>query len=258
MADDIQDNPPQGQGTEPEPQQTTPQPQPDSEPASAPEPEPAAQPEPTAVPAADPYEEVIRKAEERAFQKIASWQGRRDKDLLEAVSRVVDTRVQQVAKPVHAEPQPGTTVFDDPDRWYRQKRQEEEIASTQRAQAIIVNAGRSMDNNPVFADQKLGAEVIQEIQQNFNLYQKADMDPAVAAELMVARAAMTVQARRAQQKQNPLAANAKAKAPAAGVAPPVPKQAKAAPIKLSAEAEKLKKRWGYSDEDLAKVFGESA
>jgi hypothetical protein len=210
------------------------------------------------APSAD---DIISRAGEQAFQRMASWQGRRDKDLLDNVGHIIDSKFQQS----QAAPKEDTTIYDDPDGWINKKFQEtmphmvnQEIQrrTTQDQQytsEVIQYAGRIMDADPLFQDKALGNEVINEVQKTFGKVNKG-LNPDVSAQLLVSNAYTNVM-RKKNVKANPLAGNGGAKG-VGGVTAPVGTSPKAKPVKLTAEAQKLATRWGYSDEDLGKVFGE--
>ena len=237
----------------------TPTPGQEPEPPTAPEPEPTPAPTPEPEPTAPTADDIIAQAGEAAFQRMASWQGRRDKDLLDNVGQIIDSKMTQ------SQPAPETTMYDDPDGWVEKKFQEkipqmmdQEIyrRTTQDQQytsEVIRYAGSLMDKDPMFADKDLGNEVISEVQKNFGSLNKG-LTPDVSAQLLVSNAFSNVMRRR-NVKGSPLAGNTGA-GNVGGITPPAGTPPKAKPVKLTDEAQKLADRWGYSEEDLGKVFGE--
>jgi len=227
---------------------------------STPIPEPKAQP-PEPPPTLTP-EQIADLAAEKAFQKVASWQGRRDKDLFDNLGNLIDTRLSNIRPPEPQAPIADVNVFDDPDKWARtvvpRILDEEVNRRTKADQAftseVIRIAGKAMDTDPLYADAALGKEVVEEIQKNFSSLDKRNR-PEVEAERLVMRSYQAVQ-RRKMQKQNALAGNKPANAPIGTVTPPARQSNKPASVNLSKEAAALAKRWNYSPEELAKVFKE--
>ena len=66
-----------------------PEPTPAPEQTPTPEPESQPPPPPTLTP-----DQIMEQAAERAFQKLASWDGRRQKDLLDNVGNIVESRLR--------------------------------------------------------------------------------------------------------------------------------------------------------------------
>ena len=233
-------------------------PEPEPEPTPEPEPDPEPEPEPEPEPTPLTPDEIIQKASERTFQQMASWQGRRDKDLLESVGSLIDSKIPKApAEPVD--------IDADPEKWIEQQFQErlpslmdqETQKRTRNDQAystdIVRHIGTLMDSNPTFEDKELGEAVIAEIPKTFNDMNKS-LPPDVNARLLVSDALASVY-RKLNAPKNPLAGNTGAGG-VGGVKAPVGTSPKTKPVKLTAEAQKLATRWGYSDEDLGKVFGE--
>lgn len=222
--------------------------------------EPETPPEPTAA-------ELMQLAEERAFQRMASWSGRRDKELLDAVGNMINQRLPQVVQR-SIDPSDAATVFDNPDAWIAKKIQEmtpqvlnQEINRATAAErnytsALIQHAGQIMDGDPLFNDKTFGQEVIQEIQREFGNVNKG-LPPDINARLLVSNAVTNIYRRKAGEKTNALAGNTGVKSGVGGVKPgatALPNRGKA--IKLSPDAQKLAQRWGYKEEDLQRVFKE--
>uniref|UniRef100_A0A6M3LM82 Uncharacterized protein n=1 Tax=viral metagenome TaxID=1070528 RepID=A0A6M3LM82_9ZZZZ len=258
MDDDTLVAPPEGQ--EPEP---TPQPTPEPEPA------PEQTPEPPPPPPPPTQEEIMRQAEERAFQRMASWQGRRDKDLFDSLGNLIDSRLRSnQPPPVPSPPSDPATILENPDAWAEAKLREafprildQEVQrrtqqDTQHTSEVVRQAGAIMDSDPLFQDKELGSEVIAEIQKNFNTVR--GLQPNVAAQLLVSNAVSAAFRKRTLTKTNPLAGNRPVTGPMGTVKPPVAPVAKPKPVKLSEEAAALAKRWNYSAEDISKVFGNEA
>jgi hypothetical protein len=215
-------------------------------------------------------DEIIRQAEERSFQRTASWIGRRDKDLLDNIGNLINSRIpkQQYQPPPQPKVDPAA-LLDNPGEALRQmgfvsaadvpRLVHETIgqatAAEQRYNAdLIQNAAALMDSDPMFADKNLGNAVVNEIQQSFATIDRR-LPPQVAAQLLVNGAVTNIARKATMAKSNPLAGNKPVSGPMGTVKPPVAPAAKAKPIKLSAETAALAKRWNYSQDDLARVFG---
>jgi hypothetical protein len=234
---------------------------PGSEPVADPPPaepiEPVSPPEPPAL----TTDQIMEQASEKAFQKIASWQGRRDKYLFNALGDMIEKKVSNIQQ--QAEPLSSVDYLNNPEGWARivvPKILNEEISKQTHAEQkftseVIRVAGGMMDGDPLFADKALGKDVITEIQKNFgNLDRK--IPPNMAARFLINDAVTSVYRKKSGQKPNALAGNVPGKVH--GSINPPASAAKASPVKLSDAAEKLAKRWGYSTEDISKVFKESA
>jgi hypothetical protein len=236
------------------------------EPEPTPEPSPEVTPEPTPEPVTLTPDQIMEQASERAFQKMASWQGRRDKDLFDSLGNLIDTRLRTVTPPSPTQPSTDpATMLENPDAWaetviprimdkvqaQRSKADQEYMGN------FIREAGSLMDSDPLYQGdegQKLGAEVIAEVQKNIGKLDRR-FPPADAARLWVANSTLNVVRQRTNVKQNALAGNRPSTGPMGTITPPAQKALKAKPIKLSDEAAALAKRWNYSHEDIAKVFG---
>jgi len=239
-------------------------PEPTPEPTPTPEPEPPPTPEPTPPPPTP--EQIAEMASEKAFQKIASWQGRRDKDLFDNLGNLIDTKIRGAAPQPEQPRTDPATVLENPDAWLRNtvpKILHDEVARiTKQDQEfnseLIRNAAATMDSDALFKGeegQKLGNAVVAEIQKNFNSVDR-NVNPAVAARLLVSDAVVSVMRQNIGKKENPLAGNRPVAGPMGTVKPPVSGMPKAKPPKLSESASALAKRWNYSAEDIARVFGE--
>lgn len=227
--------------------------------------------EPTA-PAQPTAEELSQQAEERAFQRFASWQGRREKGLLESVGQMLDSRLSRVppqAPPPTSQPQTidAATLLDKPVEIITQVLQEkapniianiakaQSQAEQQFTQSVIKGAADIMMADPLFADQAFGNDVVNEIKNSFGSIRR-DLPTEVASQLLVNSAVANVY-RKNKAPANGLSGNRPATVPLGGVKPPPATPPKAPPVKLSAEAKALAERFGYKDEDLAKVFKEA-
>jgi len=235
-------------------------------PEPTPEPEPPQEPEPT--PQITP-DEIIRQAEERAFQRTASWMGRRDKDLIDNISTIIDARLRSAIPPQAPPPAISSdpaAILENPDAWAEAKIRsaipavlDQEIQRrTQMDQTytadVIRHAGRMMEADPMFDDKNFGTEVVAEAQKQFASLDKR-IPPELGAELLIHKAIASVNRKKMLEKKNPLAGNQPGRAPG-NITPPVATPPKVKPPKLSETASQLAKRWGYNAEALAKLFPE--
>lgn len=252
MPEELDTLTPPDLGQEPEP---TPEPVTLTEPESEPEPEPI-----SLTP-----EQIIEQASERAFQRMASWQGRRDKELFDNFGNLLDTRLRDIT-PTPSPPLSNSTsptVFEDSDAWARAvvpRILNEEVSKRTHAEQtfnteLIRRSAGIMDADPLFTDKVLGNEVVEEIQKNFGLIDR-QLSPAIAAQLLVNSAITNVIRKRTMAKINPLAGNKPITGPMGTIVPSRSTPLKAKPIKLTDEAKKLKEKFGYSEEDIQRVFGE--
>jgi hypothetical protein len=257
MDDETLITPEPGQDQEPEPE-TNPEP--------TPEPTPEPEPEPTPAMPQLSQDEIVRQAEERAFQRMASWQGRRDKELFGALESLIESKMPKTAQPqIQQTAIDPATLLENPGavlesvlresvpRIFNEEISKRSQAETRFNQDLIRNAASVMDSDPLFSDKALGNEVVQEIQKAITQIDR-NLPPQVAAQLLVSSATASVFRKRATTKTNPLSANRPATGPIGTIAPPAAKKASTPTVKLSEEAMKLKKRFNYSDEDLARIF----
>lgn len=213
-------------------------------------------------------EDIERQREERAFQRYASWQGRREKELLDNIGNIIEQRVRSIQPPPVQPPTPSTTdpaeLLENPDGWLEKKlaasfpRVLDQVVQ-QRTQAensynteLIRQAGQLMDSDPLFSDKALGNEVIEEIKKGFGSVNR-NVPPALAAQMLVNNSIAGVYRSRSATKSNPLAGNAPGKV-VGSVTPPVRTAPKEAPVKLDSMAKKIAAMFGNSDEDVQKML----
>lgn len=252
-------------------QQTPAEPGQSAEPTSQQAPDGGQDPNAQQTPPQLTPEDKERQLEERMFQRMASWQGRRDKALLDSIGQAIDSRLRTSppSQPAPSAPSAidAAQLLEKPDLVISQILEAQapkvfEKVMHQRTQAdqhftneVIKGAAAIMDNDPLFSDQAFGNEVVSEIQKEFGNMRR-DIDPNVAAQLMVNKAVANVY-RKNKAPANGLSGNRPATVPLGGVKPPPAQTPKAPPVKLSPEAKLLAERFGYKDEDLAKVFAEA-
>lgn len=204
--------------------------------------------------------------EERAFQRTASWMGRREKEfsdnILRNVSQLLESKLAHLGENVESPPATDSTeIFENPDKWARTifpKILHEEISKQTRAEQtfnteVIRHAARLMDSSPLYTDKILGSEVVAEIQKGFGSINRS-LSPDIAAELTVNRALEKVISARTAVKANPLAGNT----PVIGIGtikpPAVVPTVKAPPVKLDDMAKKVAGWFGNTEEDVRNML----
>ena len=221
-----------------------------TEPIEPTEPVEPIEPEPPVQLSAD---EIV----EKAFQKTASWMGRRDTDLLTNVGNLIEQKMGRMApEPTPASPE---TVFDAPDQWFNTKYQQLKEKETQDQvnynNTMFKTAGSIMDTDPIFTDKGLGTEVIEEVKKIAPMIDRR-IPADTAGNVLIKDALVNVYKRRAEKKINPLSKNTPTKTPLGTITPPAPKPIKSKAPKLSPLAAEMAKKWNYNEDDLKKVFGE--
>jgi hypothetical protein len=222
-------------------------------------------PDPVPEPVQLTPEQIMAQAEERAFQRMASWSGRRDKELLDTIGGLIDQKFQRTQQ-IEAEPTEPASILDDPDGWAERKirqlapkvmyEEQTRISTADKnyTSALIQNAGRMMDNDPLFADKEFGGQVIEEIQAQFNNINK-QLPPDVNAQLLINSAVANIY-RKKGVKTNALSGNTGVKTGVGGISSSGKTPAPAKAPKLSPDAQRLAQRWNYKAEDLERVFAE--
>lgn len=204
--------------------------------------------EPAGEPAA-PQQEPEVSLEEKILHKMQSWVGRRDQQLMESLKGMVQQPAAAVAK---AAPDPAENANEWFDYMYQQR-----VSQVQRYNDTLYKTGTTMiDSDPVVqADAGIKDEIVQEIQSG-RVQINRNLDPETAAAVAVSMAKANVLTRRMTQPKNPLAGNKPTGTPKGGIAPPAAAPAPKVKLgKVSGLARSAAKRWGYSDEEMAKVLG---
>lgn len=218
-----------------------------------------------APPEPSPEDLLVEKATKKSFDQIASWMGRRDKALSEQIGSVIDNLRSEIYELKSGrggkapEPESGKDAFDafveNPSRWLDMEIAKRQTGAAQRSQTIIAHAANLMESDPIFEDRDLGREVIGEMV-NVMPSIPGDARPDVAAKLLVSEALRSLVRKRATTPKNPYAGKAPSGASTGGVKPPGAPAGKPRVPKLSPEVRKLAKAWNYSEEDLARLYGE--
>jgi hypothetical protein len=186
--------------------------------------------------------------------------GRRDKALLDNVSNTINDRLSQ--RPQETSDEASTRLLENPREMIRQEIVAERSESTQQETAHLNEAmqtvGGMMESDSLYKDKDLGSEVVAEIK---NMVQTGNVESGVpgaqAGKLMLADALSNVMRKRQSAKINPLENNK----PGGGgdnLQAPAKATTKLKAPKLDPDTQKLADRFGYSPEQLVKVFGEKS
>lgn len=224
------------------------------------------EPEPVQAPRQLTPEEI----EERAFQRAASWMGRRESENTEKILRRVAEIVEPIKRSVPQQQAPAISV--DPSQLLEKpgeviaalmeeqvprilQRQVTQETAAQNAffQDTVRHAAAIMDSNPLFHDKTLGNEVVEEIKNNFGKLDRR-LPPDTAAQLLVAQSYTNVAARRATTKTPPLAGNQPQRGIGTVQAPPAPVNAPKT-VKLDADAKRIAEMFGNTDDEIRKWLG---
>lgn len=207
--------------------------------------------------------------EERAFQRTASWMGRREKEfsdnILRNVTQVIESKLSQFQPTVNASATDPATIFDDPDKWARtvvpRILQEEIGRHTQAAETfnteLVRQSASILDSDPLFDQttpegKKFGEAVVKELLEKAGTVDRT-LNPRVAAQLLVANAALAVTRRSVPAKGNALSGNK----PTSGIGTitaPVRTENRPQPVKLDDMAKKVATWFGNSEKDIQEML----
>jgi hypothetical protein len=226
-----------------------------TEPTVEVEPEPAEVVEPTYI-TADMMTEALGK-QDASFR---SWLGRRDKDTLSHIGEVINERLTQNKE----EPSPeamSSKMLDNPREFVRSEwdayNNEKTATQTTHFNTAMETVGNLMEADSLYTDKDLGGEVVEEVKR---LVQTGKILTNVAAadagKIMLGDALSNVIRTRQGVKKNPLGDNTPQNTSGSLNAPSAPAAKNVKVPKLDALTEKMSKKWGYKDEDLAQLYGE--
>jgi hypothetical protein len=209
-------------------------------------------------------EEIIKRAKEEALQSFQSWTGRRDSELVRTITNMIDDRFRSITtQPTPVVASDPSALLENPEAWAEaiipkildRETQKRSKAEQDYTANIIRHAGEIMNADPLYEDQELGKAVIDEIKDLFpSLDRRLPAD--VGAKLLVDNAVLSIVRRNRSAKVNPLAGNSPGRAPTTISAPVSRKSAPVKMPKLSEEAARLVKHYGYDPETVAKLFPE--
>lgn len=224
-----------GAGPEGQAQETQAEPQEQAQPQEAQEPDP------------------VQQLEERLFQKMASWTGRREQELMKAVGTIIEQRIpkQAVAAEQGAEP----TIYDNPDAWLERKMERKNAEKAQFFQKAIMTAAGEVLNNPALAANK--QDIAREIHAAAPRM-RMDLPPEIAGAMLAKEAALNYFTKKAGQPVNPLAGNKPTGAALGGLKGNSAKTATktSVPKDLSPAAQRYIKWAGLGQEELEGYFKE--
>jgi hypothetical protein len=200
----------------------------------------------------------VAEAVSRGTNETKTWLGRRDKDLLGQIGTIIDERL---SKKVETPEELSSKLLEDPVTTIKQIMSETQANDQSRYQAhnqeVFNIIGNNMDSDPLYnKEDGLGEELVEEVKKQFQSGKlNTDVSPSAAAAILQSEALANVVRNRQQHKASPLAGNA----PAAGTGTLTPGATNTAKkIKmptLQPETLALAKKWGYTDEALAKLYG---
>jgi hypothetical protein len=193
----------------------------------------------------------------RGTNEIKSWIGRRDKDLLNQIGGIIEDRI---SKKVETPEDLSNKLLEDPVNTIKQIMSETQTAEQTKSQRhgseTLEYIGNMMDSDPLYEDKDLGGELIEEVKKQFQSG-KVDtrLSPEAAAKVLQAEALSNVM--RGRKKENALVKN-KPGSGAGTLTPGIPSTKKGPKVPdLTEETKKWADKWGYSQEDLARVYGDS-
>lgn len=205
-------------------------------------------------------DEIIERAAKAGFDRTASWIGRRDKDLLNQVGQLINGIRSEFAAgrdPAQKQDDNGKEAFDafveNPSRWLDQELSRRQANVNSRFQTIVGHAGQLMESDDLYQDRDFGMEVVNEVK-NVLPTLPPNLDPRAAAELLVARATQAAIRKKGGVKGNAYSGKTAAGVPIGGVKPGSSVGGKPKVQKLSDKTEEFAKKWGYTQDDLAKIF----
>ena len=204
--------------------------------------------------------EDMQAALEKQDASFRSWLGRRDKETLNHIGQVINERLSQAQNQPTPE-EMSTRLLDDPRAIIRSEMEAYENERTTKQithlNTAMETVGNLMESDPLYTDKELGNEVVAEIK---SLVQANKVDhkvaPAKAGKLVLADALSNVLRKRQGLKTNPLGANTPKGAGSNLKPPSTPSRAKPKMPKLDDITQSMAQKWGYSEEDLAALYGE--
>jgi len=220
--------------------------------------------EPTETPEAPPEEPAyvtaqdMQAALEKQDSSFRSWLGRRDKETFEHIGTVINERMSQ--RPPETNDEMSTRLLETPREVIRSEFEAFEAERTQKQtthmNTTMETVGQLMEADPLYTDKDLGNEVVAEIK---TLVQTGKIDqnvpPSQAGRIILGDAVANVFRTRQNLKVNPLSANTP-NGGAPNLSPPSKPSKNVAMPKLDDMTKKMAEKWGYKQEDLARIYGE--
>lgn len=215
-------------------------------------------------------EQIIERAAEVSFQKMASWQGRRDKEFLTNISQMIESRVPPAQTPSPAPPSMDpATLLENPDAWLEQAApkiltklaQKEQAKVEQYNNEIVRHIGITISNDPIFAgdenevNKETRKAILDEVTANISKVDRS-IPPNIAARMVYNDAISGIYRKTINARVNPLAKNTPMTGPSATLTPPVHTPPKARPVVLDDVAKAFKNAYKLTDEEVAEYLKE--
>jgi len=219
------------------------------------------QPEPTEEPEVEQPAYITQEQLQEELRKqdssFRSWLGRRDKETLSHIGNVINERLSQRQE---SPDEISTRLLENPRDVIRSEFQAYQNEMTQKQtthqNTTLETVGELMESDPLYTDKNLGNEVVAEIKKMV-LSGKIDsnLPPTQAGRVILGDALANVVRMRQNAKVNPLSSNTAQNTPS-GLQPPASHTKKVKVPKLDDVTKTMAQKWGYSEEDLAKLYGE--
>lgn len=211
---------------------------------------------PPETPPVEPPPEVT--PEEKRDHDMKSWIGRRDAEMRTEMDRRDQTLLAEIrgmapGAPITPAEAPDPSL--DADAWFEHKLQQR-VSTEQDYNSKLITVGTALigQDEVVKANPEMANEIYQEIQSG-RVPIMRNVAPEIAAQIAVTQAKSNILTNRMMKKANPLAGNTPATVPTGGITPPATPSAPAVKLpKMSDLASSAAKRWGMSDEDVAKAL----
>jgi hypothetical protein len=232
---------------------------------------PVVEPEPPPAPKPLTEDEIAEKAAQKAFDRMASWDGRRQKEFLSNVANLIDQRIGQIRPQAPPEPPPPTddpaTVLNDPRAWLRTSLKQEIPAllgemtkNEQRAtetynNEIVRVIGQAINTDPIFSgeetEQNKGVrkEILDEITAQVSTVDRR-IPPQLAAKIVFGDAITNVFRKKTTAQVAPLGNNKPVNGPIGGLKPGTPPAPKAKPVALDDVTKAFAAAWKVSPEEV--------
>jgi hypothetical protein len=203
--------------------------------------------------------EELQAALEKSQSSIQSWLGRRDKETLTQIGAIIDERLAQQQNQLSPD-EISSKLLDNPRETIRSEfeayENERNTKNTMHINTAMETVGNLMESDPLYADKDLGNEVVAEIKGLVQAGKVSMNVPAEAAgKVILADALSNVMRKRSGQKKNPLGQNAPGNTPGGITPPAAPPASKKKMPKLDDITSKMAEKWGYSQEDLDRLYG---
>ena len=189
-----------------------------------------------------------------------SWLGRRDKETLGHIGTMMDERLKQQQEQASPD-ELSSKLLENPREFIREETRrfqtEEFNQNTKHVNTTMETVGGLMESDPLYTDKDLGNEVVAEIKELVNSGKiNTKVAPTEAGKLILGDALSNVFRKRQGAKTNPLSANAPGNTGSSLTAPAAAAKKKVSTPKLDEVTQRMADKWGYSEEDISKLYGE--